>query len=216
MSKIISWGKRLLIWAIVNPWIAFRKWLNKSRFVAFIVGGAIVGSFIFCYLTIQYCGEELFVRRMVVFNISADALASSEGRENASANQDFKGKGASLQGEDASSIPDLIKKTFPEDHETMLAIAKAESRMVATAQNWNCHYYRTDGSRYSTSCKPEDRGKAWSVDCGVFQINMPGKVCDPALFEIEHNMKVARKIYDTQGLTAWVTYNYAQKHKLPI
>lgn len=118
----------------------------------------------------------------------------------------------------------LIRKYFPEDPETMLAIAKAESRMKADNQNWNCYYSADESVVYetkvpgshSTSCKPEHRKFAWSVDCGIFQINMPGKVCDPKLFNIEENSKVARKILDTQGLSAWMTYNYAQKNNLPI
>lgn len=73
--------------------------------------------------------------------------------------------------------------------------------MKLDAVNYNCYY----GGR-STFCKKEDRAKAWSVDCGLAQINVKGTVCPKSLLTLEGNMKAVEKIYKTQGLNAWVSY----------
>ena len=78
---------------------------------------------------------------------------------------------------------------------------------------WNCYYTREDGTRYSTICKVEDRKNAWSVDCGVAQINAHGKVCPKELFDVDHNLSVARgKYVRGNGFGAWVAFNLG-KHK---
>lgn len=185
----------MLNWAIVNPWKVFRKWLNKSRFVAFVVGAVIFGTFTFCFLTIKYEYKEIFDSRTIVIINTSRALASTA-RENADVSQakveDF---GVSPHEVGAPSIEQMIEATFPEDPETMLAIAKAESRLKPEATNIN-----RDGSK----------------DCGIFQINsIHGYDCE-WLKVPENNMKAARAVYEKQGLTAWATYNYAIEHNRPI
>jgi len=133
MSKLKDWGKRLLNWAIVNPWIAFRKWLNKSRFVAFIVGAAIAGSFIFCYLTVKYEYRNIFNSRVVILNNSSVALASTV-RESAGSNQEVekvafqevRGEEQSSSAIQAEKIADLagIFKLKTEDLENTIATVK--------------------------------------------------------------------------------------------
>ena len=88
----------------------------------------------------------------------------------------------------SSQLALLIKKTFPEDPETMLAIAKSESgqNLDPNATNIN---------------------KNGSKDCGLFQINsVHGYDCE-WLKNPANNMKAAREVYEKQGLTAWVSYN---------
>jgi hypothetical protein len=97
---------------------------------------------------------------------------------------------------ETSSVESLIRKTFPEDAETMLVIAKWESNMRPDAVN--------------TSNRNE------SIDCGLLQINsIHGYDCE-WLKDPVNNLKVARKIYDTQGLQAWSSYNNAIINNIPI
>lgn len=105
-----------------------------------------------------------------------------------------------------TGVEAVIADTFPEEPDTMIAIAKAESGLNVKAMGWNCRYTRKDGTMYSTACVPGDRGKAWSVDCGLMQINTPGKVCPSELFDVEHNLSIARKKYERQGKDAWVAH----------
>ena len=74
--------------------------------------------------------------------------------------------------------------------------------MKLDAINYNCRY---DGR--STFCRKGDKDKAWSVDCGLAQINVRGTVCPEHLFTLEGNMEAVAKIYKEQGLRAWVSYN---------
>lgn len=105
-------------------------------------------------------------------------------------------------------VPELVKHFFEEDHEVMLAIFMAESKLNPQAKNWNCQYTNASGKKYSTSCKTvEDRAMAWSVDCGVAQINTRGKECPKELYDPAHNLSVASQKLDTQGLGAWSVYN---------
>ncbi len=95
----------------------------------------------------------------------------------------------------SQQIENLIREMFPECPDTMIAIAKAESKLKADAVNVN-----RNGTK----------------DCGIFQINeIHGYDCEWLKIP-ENNLKAGRAVYDKQGLTAWVTYNYAKKHNLPI
>lgn len=69
------------------------------------------------------------------------------------------------------------------------------------AINYNCRY-----NGRSTFCKKGDEHRAWSVDCGMAQINTKGQICPEELFTLEGNMLAVEKIYKTQGLNAWVSY----------
>ena len=93
------------------------------------------------------------------------------------------------------SIEDEIRKAFPECPDTMLAIAKAESKLKPLAHNDN-----NNGT----------------IDTGIFQINSVHGYSEKWLQDPMNNIKAARAIYEKQGLTAWVTYNYAVEHNRPI
>lgn len=103
----------------------------------------------------------------------------------------------------------------------MLAIAKAESGLKTDSQGWNCWYQKADKSlltpaqaaeiprnkRISTACKPTHRESAWSVDCGVYQINVIGKLdCPKELFDVETNISAAQGKFQRQGYGAWSVY----------
>jgi hypothetical protein len=97
-------------------------------------------------------------------------------------------------------ILDVLPKIF-------IKIGKAESELNPKAVNWNCWYFmptNTDPTRkVSRPCLPGDRPKAWSVDCGLFQINIKGNECPQSLFDIDINISKAKAKYDTEGLGAW-------------
>jgi len=100
------------------------------------------------------------------------------------------------------TIEEKIARAFPEQKELVTAVFKAESGLRTDAIGWNCYY-----NGKSKACLEQDRDKAWSVDCGIAQINVKGKSCPKELFNPEHNLELARKKYDTkQGLNHWYAY----------
>lgn len=105
------------------------------------------------------------------------------------------------------SIPQIVAHFFPENPKTMTAIFMAESSLNEEAVNYNCHAYK-NGHKYSDSCKMLgiDPGKAWSVDCGISQINVKGNTCPKELFNPVTNLSRAVEKYEKEGLNAWVVY----------
>jgi hypothetical protein len=85
-----------------------------------------------------------------------------------------------------TAIKEKICSHFGKDCPIAIAIATAESGLRADAKGWNCMY----GTK-STACKPEDRGRAWSVDCGIFQLNFRGLDCPPDSMNIDWNIEKA-------------------------
>lgn len=85
---------------------------------------------------------------------------------------------------DTVSLETLIREAFPECPGLMVAIAKAESGMKPEAVN---------------------RNRNGSVDRGLFQINSIHKYTN--LEDPTENIKAARAIFDSQGITAWAAYN---------
>lgn len=81
------------------------------------------------------------------------------------------------------------------------AVRMAEGGNNPKAVNWNCHY-----GTVSKACLPADRAKAWSVDCGYFQINVRGTTCPDELFDPIYNVQVARSMYERRGWQPWVAY----------
>lgn len=83
-----------------------------------------------------------------------------------------------------NKIIDAIYRTFPEDPYTALAIAKAESNLNPLATGYN-----SNGSR----------------DFGLMQVNSIHGYGEE-LYDVETNLKVARKIYEKRGWSAWCAY----------
>lgn len=100
-----------------------------------------------------------------------------------------------------------IDNIFGDKAHIATAVLIHESGLNTQAKGWNCHYYNAEGKRYSASCKTQDREKAWSVDCGIAQINVKGKSCPARLLTLAGNMEEVEKKYKTQGLNAWVSYS---------
>ena len=102
----------------------------------------------------------------------------------------------------------MVKMYLPE---IFVAICKAESDCTPTAMNWNCYY-----GEVSRACKKEDRDKAWSVDCGLFQQNVLGKVCPKELFDPLTSILNAQKLYNSRGLQPWRASQAKWDNKLAL
>lgn len=182
----------------LKNWIS-QKWqkFKNSKFFLAVIMLAIGISYTYCYLTIKYEYKEIFGGRTVVILNNNSSVALAETKVETGSKQEIeKITSPEVRGEEQSSPTiELIKKAFPENFETMLAIAKAESRLRPDAVNIN---------------------KNGSKDCGIFQINsVHGYDCE-WLKNPSNNIKVAREVYEKQGLKAWSTWNYAQAHNRPI
>lgn len=84
------------------------------------------------------------------------------------------------------TIEEKIRAMFPEDPDRAVRIAKCESGMRPEAFNG------------------KNRNGSW--DAGVFQVNSVHKYSKEYLFNVDNNLKVARKLYEARGNTwgAWV------------
>lgn len=85
------------------------------------------------------------------------------------------------------SVEDKICEVFPENCAVMVAIAKAESGLDPN--------------------EPPNTNNNGSTDTGIFRINSIHGYSQEYLDDVDNNIKVAKIIYDTQGITAWVAYN---------
>lgn len=105
------------------------------------------------------------------------------------------------------TIEQEIKRVFGEDWKLARAVFKAESGLKAKAMNWNCEYINEKGEKYSMSCWPEDRGKAWSVDCGIAQLNFKGRTCPEKSFDVSWNIREAYyQKFKMSGWNPWYAY----------
>ena len=101
----------------------------------------------------------------------------------------------------APTFEQEMNRIFGDKTEIAYAIIMHESNMNYRSINYNCIY-----NGKSTFCKKGDESKAWSVDCGVAQINVKGQVCPDKLFTEKGQIEAIEKIYKSQGLNAWVSY----------
>ena len=85
-------------------------------------------------------------------------------------------------------IEQLIVEYFPEDPQTALAVAKAESELYPRASNWGDSHRGCYGS------------------FGIFQIGCIHGSSVEDLYDVEYNIKKARQIYNDRGWTAWGAY----------
>lgn len=119
---------------------------------------------------------------------------------------------AFYQGSSNPEVNRLLNKYFGEDAAIMHAIAKAESSGKQYAKSYNC--WSKNGVIVATKitgaigviCPKDKEHLAWSNDKGYFQIAEVHGYNDDCLYDLECNFKAAKKIRDSQGLTAWYTY----------
>ena len=104
-----------------------------------------------------------------------------------------------------ASMEDLIKKYFKDDYETAIAVFTAESKLQPSAQGFNCRY-----GGISQVCKKGDEDKAWSTDCGIAQINVPGRLCPDELFDPQNNLDIAYGKFQKRGWSPWSAYRFGK------
>lgn len=110
---------------------------------------------------------------------------------------------------EAEVASEINKYWQGEEAEIALAVMKAESSLNVNAKNYNCRYevFKNNATTtVSMSCKKEDRDKAWSVDCGIPQINFLGKVCPEHTKSLEWSIKKTYEMYVDRGWNPWVVY----------
>lgn len=214
-AKIKLWLKKQLkrFWIFMSKKRGIESYKTKKRILA------IVLFFIDCFIWWKVaCDSGIeYTKKIVAENNNDVGVVVVE--ENLVAVAHASEEAEKIEEErinDNSSTPQTaeiekeINAVFGEDAKIALAIFKTESALNPEAQNWNCHYYK-NGKRYSTSCKKEDRAKAWSVDCGIAQINHitpeDSKECPTELLDPKQNIAIAKKMFDSRGFQPWVTYN---------
>lgn len=216
-KRIKKIGRWIILWIMgeltyLKNWliVLWYKFINTRFFLAMIM--LIIGiSYTTSYYEIQKI--ELTEKISIEAKPSNDVGVVGTPVAHASTEQDGEGK-LIIDNQAPPSTQNIENETntvFGEDAKTALAIFKTESALNPKAQNWNCHYYDENGKRYSTSCKAEDRKNAWSVDCGVAQINhitpTNNKECPAELFDPKKNIAMAKEMFDRRGFQPWVTYN---------
>lgn len=102
-----------------------------------------------------------------------------------------------------SEIIKIIAETFEDEGKQVIyqaiSVAKNESGWRHDAIGYNCHY---EGK--SAACKVEDRSNAWSVDCGLMQINVRGQTCPVELLQVRPNIERAYEMYKRRAWQPWV------------
>ena len=86
------------------------------------------------------------------------------------------------------NVEALIRKWFPEDSNTAIAIAIAESHLNPEALN------------------SKDSHKGCTGSYGIFQIGCLHEKDPSVLYDVEYNVKRAREIYDANGWQPWGAY----------
>lgn len=161
----------------------------KAQFVVFMTRNRYVGSYPklkrfvlvnFLFVVIGFIGWNISVNMpQVSFKWSGDPVTFER-----PVHAEFTVKEEVVEKE--LTIEEKIAKAFPENPTIMMAIAQAESGMNPLASHKN-----TNGS----------------VDIGLFQINSIHGKDQLELFDVDHNLEVARQVYEKQGLGAWVAFS---------
>ena len=136
-------------------------------------------------LVIGASGMFVFLNYGIVFESTVQTYHSYAIKP-AEASFDAKNDTTQVVSDKEKTVEEKICETFKDNCKLMIAIAHAESGMNAKAINHN---------------------RNGSVDCGLFQVNSIHGVSCQDLFDVDTNLKVAKKIYDKQGLQAWSAYN---------
>ncbi len=95
----------------------------------------------------------------------------------------------------------LAKHFSTEDARIAKAILTHESRLNPNAKNYNCYY-----NNKSTFCKKGDEHLAWSVDCGIAQLNYHGSVCPSYTQSIDKSIEKMADMYEKRGWSPWVSF----------
>jgi hypothetical protein len=193
-TKILFLKKRVKVFFTRARFIHSYKTKKRLLTAFLLLNNIYILSGVFGELRTQYeviirPTHYSIVRQTEVVQQSKDEpVASEDDGDGVTIEQDTS-VSVSEEGDDPSpslSIEEKIRKTFPEEPEVMVAIAKAESKL-------NPHVVNR-------------ANKDGSVDVGIFQINSIHGYDEEWLKNEDNNIKVARQIYEKQGKNAWVVY----------
>lgn len=171
--------KKIIIKTLTN------KWFILGFTLPLLLAGSLTYGAWKAYAYVEQRDQELFTTGFEIGHLQG----LEEGTNNAY--DDFYAK---LSPNPKVSY--LFKKYFPKEEEAriMRAISLAESKGKQTAINKG--------------------NKNGSIDSGFFQVNTIHKKKGETesqfitrMHDLEENFKEARRILDTQGLTAWSVYN---------
>lgn len=115
-----------------------------------------------------------------------------------------------------NEIEQMICTTFGEHCNEARAVFKAESGLRPDAQGYNCWFengqvvaHGTWATHKSGACPPDQRHLAWSVDCGIAQMNVAGQTCPQEYLDPKWNIEKAYEwkfLTRNKTFTAWVAY----------
>lgn len=159
----------------------------KKLIIAFF----LLGFFLF---NIKFlAGEESYVRIEPVKEVKVEAKIQTKIKSVKSNKSKVRQLTEAEQKE--------IDRIFGSKAEIATAVLKHESGLRVDAINHNCKY-----NGKSTFCRKGDT-KITSSDCGLGQINVKAKTCPAELLTSEGNLKAIEKVYNSQGLQAWASFN---------
>ena len=180
LIQLRNWVAELINYYIVEP--ACDLYMGKIRWILHTVALSLV-TLAIAYLSAYNLLTQWFVKQQVItvapFTFVRTAFAKEE-------------------SDLPKSTQDKIRLAFGIHADTFLKIAMAESGQQSGNKGYNCYY-----GKESMACKPEDRKKAWSVDCGLLMINVHGTICPTELFDIDLNIKAGQGKFERQGYGAW-------------
>lgn len=201
MLKLKNW----IIKKIKKAFESFNGFIAKQTWIITLF--ALIGGGYVLYLSgsvfVPYVGQmldEKFTKVIIIENPTIREAHAEEGETIETIIEDV-----TEEVIPETSLIEEISKIFPEEPETAIAIFKAESGLSLNAKGWNCRY-SINGTVVSKACNPEDRQNAWSVDCGIAQINIPGKECSKELLGLDKNLELAREKYQQRGWHPWTAY----------
>ena len=160
--------------------------------------------------------EEFVVITKKFFDFEQDVVASVPGHSSRNRKKNARMSSAQiLASRETREVIDTTLEIFgPRVAPTMLATMVPESGLDPRETGYNCYGWRWSwkkmrNERYGRACELSERFGPlnFSVDCGITQINVPGKqVCPPELFDIRTNLLIAKKKYDNGGMRHWVAH----------
>lgn len=163
--------------------------IRKLLIITAILGGMVHGV----YNRTQLAGVHEGVRETGI-------KANTSGYvENEKGEVEFVGEITPTEDEIIKYILEVFKDESAHTKAKFIYVISKESGFKIDAMNWNCRY----GNK-STSCKPQDRDYAWSVDCGVMMLNHLGKYCPGNVMPYKQNIQLGYEKFKQQGMKAWV------------
>jgi len=168
----------------VQTKIKIERFKIGCKKLCLVLLGIVIGA---CWFFVLTEGKEFYVSSVARDVVVIAPLAEASTAPTDTDNGVKEGEANGGQPATSLSIEEKIRQMFPEKPDIMLAIAKAESKL-------NPHVVNRGNSN-------------GTIDCGIFQINSVWGYDEEFLKNEDNNLKIARIVYEKQGITAWASYN---------